>query len=135
MGISFHLPQLQCGTAAYLLLLHMGMTAMKSLVIKRSILLAGRKTSVSVEDEFWNALKEIAKAREMTLSQLVLTIDTQRQHDNLSSAIRLFVLTFYRDRIADRTSDRAQLVAQGAGTYCITSLLLESSSIESQLRL
>lgn len=69
---------------------------MRSLVVKRSIVLAGHKTSVSLEDAFWNALKEIAGSYNVTLSQLVATIDSQRQHGNLSSAIRLFVLDFYR---------------------------------------
>jgi predicted DNA-binding ribbon-helix-helix protein len=65
-------------------------------VLKRSIVIAGRKTSVSLEDAFWKGLKEIAAARSMTLSDLVAAIDAKRQHSNLSSAIRLFVLDFYR---------------------------------------
>jgi predicted DNA-binding ribbon-helix-helix protein len=69
---------------------------MKSPVVKRSIVLAGHKTSVSLEDAFWAALKEIAGKRLMTVSDLVQTIDSQRQQDNLSSALRLFVLEFYR---------------------------------------
>jgi predicted DNA-binding ribbon-helix-helix protein len=73
---------------------------MKSPVVKRSIVIAGHKTSVSLEDAFWQGLKEIAGGRDMTLSDLVATIDTERQHGNLSSAIRLFVLDFYRHRIA-----------------------------------
>ena len=75
---------------------------MKSLVIKRSIVVAGHKTSVSLEDEFWKSLKEIAGARDMTLSELVGQIDANRQHGNLSSAIRLFVLDFYCDQLARR---------------------------------
>lgn len=70
---------------------------MKSAVVKRSIVIAGHKTSVSLEDEFWNGLKEIAVGRTMTLSDLVSTIDTGRSHGNLSSAIRLFVLDHYRE--------------------------------------
>jgi predicted DNA-binding ribbon-helix-helix protein len=62
---------------------------MKSLVIKRSIVVAGHKTSVSLEDPFWNALKEIAGGRNMTLSNLIGAIDAEREHGNLSSAIRL----------------------------------------------
>jgi predicted DNA-binding ribbon-helix-helix protein len=69
---------------------------MKSPVVKRSIVIAGHKTSVSLEDAFWVGLKDIATARGMTLSDLVATIDTGRQHGNLSSAIRLFVLDHYR---------------------------------------
>src|ERR1700712_802785 len=69
---------------------------MKSPVIKRSIVIAGHKTSVSLEDAFWKGLKEIADDRDVTLSDLVSSIDTDRQHGNLSSAIRLFVLNHYR---------------------------------------
>ena len=69
---------------------------MKSPVVKRSIVIAGHKTSVSLEDAFWTSLKEIATSRGMTLSELVASIDTGRQHGNLSSAIRLFVLDHFR---------------------------------------
>jgi predicted DNA-binding ribbon-helix-helix protein len=70
---------------------------MKSPVVKRSIVIAGHKTSVSLEDAFWKALKEIAGSRGMTLSEIVAAIDGARQHGNLSSAIRLFVLAHFRD--------------------------------------
>jgi predicted DNA-binding ribbon-helix-helix protein len=70
----------------------------KSRISKRSIIIAGHKTSVSLEDEFWNSLKEIAKERRMTLGALVAAIDGNRQNANLSSAIRLFVLGVYRDQ-------------------------------------
>jgi predicted DNA-binding ribbon-helix-helix protein len=79
---------------------------MKSLVLKRSIVTAGHKTSVSLEDKFWSCLKEIAGERGMTLAELVATIDGNREHGNLSSAIRLFVLGVYRDqRRQDRTRE------------------------------
>ena len=74
---------------------------MKSQIIKRSIVIAGHKTSVSLEDAFWKALKEIADDRGMTLSDLVSTIDTDRRHGNLSSAIRLFVLDHFRNHAAE----------------------------------
>src|ERR1700759_2694240 len=74
---------------------------MKSPVLKRSIVIAGHKTSVSLEDAFWKGLKEIAGERDMTLSDLVATIDSERQHGNLSSAIRLFVLDHYRGQGRD----------------------------------
>jgi predicted DNA-binding ribbon-helix-helix protein len=79
---------------------------MKSRVVKRSIVIAGHKTSVSLEDGFWTSLKEIAGERHMTLSDLVASIDTDRQYGNLSSAIRLFVLDFYRDRLASGKDGR-----------------------------
>jgi predicted DNA-binding ribbon-helix-helix protein len=74
---------------------------MQSAVLKRSIVVAGHKTSVSLEDAFWNGLKEIGGERYMTLSDLVVAIDAQRQHGNLSSAIRLFVLDFYRAQLSE----------------------------------
>lgn len=71
---------------------------MKSPVVKRSIVIAGHKTSVSLEDAFWRGLKEIAAARNVTLSDLVAAIDGGRRQGNLSSAIRLFVLEHYRSQ-------------------------------------
>lgn len=69
---------------------------MKSPVVKRSIVITGHKTSVSLEDAFWSGLKDIATSRNMTLSELVAAIDADRRQGNLSSAIRLFVLDYYR---------------------------------------
>ena len=69
-------------------------------VLKRSIVIAGHKTSISLEDEFWNSFKEIASERGVTVAALVGAIDGDRKHVNLSSAIRLFVLGVYRDRLA-----------------------------------
>ncbi|MGH6665765.1 MAG: ribbon-helix-helix domain-containing protein [Pseudolabrys sp.] len=75
---------------------------MKSPVVKRSIVIAGHKTSVSLEDAFWQCLKEIAGSRDLTLSDLVASIDTDRHQGNLSSAIRLFVLDYYRTQAGKR---------------------------------
>jgi len=69
-------------------------------VLKRSIIIAGHKTSISLEDEFWNSFKEIADERGMTVTALVGAIDDDRKHANLSSAIRLFVLGAYRNQLA-----------------------------------
>ena len=71
---------------------------MKSPVVKRSIVVAGHKTSVSLEEAFWNGMKEISGLRNMTLSELVGEIDSNRQQGNLSSAIRLFVLDYFKSR-------------------------------------
>ena len=71
---------------------------MQSAVVKRSIVIAGHKTSVSLEDDFWNALKEIKRSHNMTLSGLVADIDVRRLHANLSSAIRIFVLHHFRSQ-------------------------------------
>ena len=74
---------------------------MRSLISKRSIVIAGHKTSVSLEDNFWDRLKEIAVERGMALGALVAAIDADREHGNLSSALRLFVLGVYRDQVAE----------------------------------
>ena len=78
---------------------------MKSSVAKRPIVVAGRKTSVSLEEAFWNGLKETSKLRDMTLSELIDEINGNRPQGNLSSAIRLFVLDYFRSRVADTASD------------------------------
>jgi predicted DNA-binding ribbon-helix-helix protein len=72
---------------------------MESSIVKRSVVIAGHKTSVSLEDEFWKAVKEVARERDLTVSQLVGKIESDRECGNLSSAIRLFVLRFYRGQI------------------------------------
>ena len=81
---------------------------MKSSVIKRSIVIDGHKTSVSLEDAFWDDLKEIAHDQGATLSALVAKINETRKHSNLSSAIRLFVLDHIRNgtRLDPRGRDR-----------------------------
>jgi predicted DNA-binding ribbon-helix-helix protein len=71
----------------------------RSSVLKRSIVVAGHKTSVSLEDAFWKSLKDIAGQRDMTLADLITSIDANRNQSNLSSAIRLFVLGVYRDQV------------------------------------
>src|ERR1051325_704238 len=70
--------------------------AVKSFVVKRSIAVDGHKTSVTLEEAFWNGLKEIASDRNLSMSELVSVIDSGRLNANLSSAIRLFVLDHYR---------------------------------------
>jgi predicted DNA-binding ribbon-helix-helix protein len=84
---------------------------MKSLVVKRSIVIGGHKTSVSLEEPFWLGLKEIAQGQRMTLSTMVGDIDTKRQQGNLSSAIRLFVLDSVRARSPAMNDDGAQSAA------------------------
>jgi predicted DNA-binding ribbon-helix-helix protein len=85
---------------------------MKSPVVKRSIVIAGHKTSVSLEDAFWTSLKDIASERDSTLSDLVASIDTGRHSGNLSSAIRLFVLDYYRNRASNNQDSREPENAQ-----------------------
>ena len=65
---------------------------------KRSVKIDGRPTSVSLEDAFWRALKEIAATQNIAVQDLVSKIDKERPPGNLSSAIRLYVLGYYYDR-------------------------------------
>jgi predicted DNA-binding ribbon-helix-helix protein len=67
----------------------------KSPIIKRWAKVANRPTSFRLEDAFWSALKEIA-ATNVSVSDLITIIDKERQHSNLSSAIRVFILDYYR---------------------------------------
>jgi predicted DNA-binding ribbon-helix-helix protein len=76
---------------------------MKSPVAKRSIVVGGHKTSVSLEEGFWSSMKEISHQRSLTLSELVGEIDTNRHQGNLSSAIRLFVLDHFKTRAVGST--------------------------------
>jgi len=68
-----------------------------SRIVKRSIIRNGHKSSVSLEDQFWDCLREIAKSKMLTMSKLVDEIAHRRNGENLSSAIRVFVLEYYRN--------------------------------------
>lgn len=85
---------------------------MKSAIVKRSISVAGHKTNISLEDAFWAGLREIAQSRAMTISAVVADIDMHRQHANLSSAVRLFVLEHARTQAAARTECAPELTDQ-----------------------
>jgi predicted DNA-binding ribbon-helix-helix protein len=77
---------------------------MKSAIVKRSIILGGHKTSISLEDAFWNGLKDIATTQKMPLSTLIHEIDAARGQHNLSSAVRQFVLNQYMSIQRDNTA-------------------------------
>jgi predicted DNA-binding ribbon-helix-helix protein len=79
---------------------------MKSAIVKRSVELNGHKTSVSLEDEFWNGLRQIAETQKTPLPDLLKSIDAERGLANLSSAIRVFVLAHYRERAAAHAAAR-----------------------------
>jgi predicted DNA-binding ribbon-helix-helix protein len=72
---------------------------MKSQIVKRSVVIAAHRKSISLEEIVWRSLKEIATYRDMTLVALLATIDSRRNQGDLSSAIRLFVLNFYREQL------------------------------------
>jgi len=80
---------------------------MNSPVIKRSVVLNGHKTSVSLEQPFWLELKSIAAERKIPLHRLISMIDANRQRHNLSSALRLFVLEKYRPEAAGPRAPRS----------------------------
>ena len=86
---------------------------MKSSIVKRSVVIDGHKTSVSLEDAFWTDLKNIVHTQQTTLSELVTKIDQTRE-GNLSSAIRLFVLHYFRNERMDVA--KAQLSTVSAET-------------------
>lgn len=85
---------------------------MKSPIVKRSIVIGGHKTSVSLEDAFWRGLKEIARAQRVTLSKMVADIDKSRSQSNLSSAIRLFVLDRLRNPVVEIPPDGHDVEAE-----------------------
>jgi predicted DNA-binding ribbon-helix-helix protein len=92
---------------------------MQTAIVKRSIVIAGHKTSVSLEDAFWNSLKDIGRSSDQTLSEMVGDIDTRRLNGNLSSAIRLFVLGHYRGDVTGSSVARATVASlpqQGNGS-------------------
>ena len=91
---------------------------MKSVIIKRSIVLNGHKTSVSLENEFWEGLRQIADAQKSKVSAMVQKIDRERTNRNLSSAIRIYVFNHFRERLAnERASAGTTPVWAPTATY------------------
>jgi len=76
---------------------------MKSDIVRRSIVIQGRRTTIGIEEAFWSALKEIAQERGVTLTALVSTLDAERDSSNLASTLRVFVLDHYRKLAAGAT--------------------------------
>ena len=81
-------------------------------IAKRSVMIAGHRTSVSLEAEFWAALQEIGRGRGQSVKALIGAVDATRGERNLSSAIRVFVLTAFREEAA---SERAFADRAGIG--------------------
>jgi predicted DNA-binding ribbon-helix-helix protein len=67
--------------------------------------IGNHKTSISLEDEFWEGLKYVARLRQISLSDLLVVIEGDREQGNLSSAIRLFVLDYYQSRLSASATD------------------------------
>jgi predicted DNA-binding ribbon-helix-helix protein len=68
---------------------------MQSTIVKRSLVVNGRRTSISLEDAFWAAFKRIAAERKLTPSELAAEINDKHKQGNLCSAIRVYVLRCY----------------------------------------
>lgn len=66
---------------------------------KRSLSIAGHRTSIALEPEFWTALEAMAAERAQSMAGLIRSIDENRQTDNLSSAVRLAVLRWYQEKV------------------------------------
>jgi predicted DNA-binding ribbon-helix-helix protein len=79
---------------------------MNSPVAKHSVVVNGNKTSVSLEAPFWEVLREIARAKGTTMSELTSEIDGKRRRSSLSSALRLFVLHACQERAAEASGKR-----------------------------
>ena len=75
---------------------------MKSTILKRSVKVNRHKTSISLEDPFWEGLNEIAQLKNVSIARLLEQIDQGRTGRNLSSAIRIFVLAYFQARHPDR---------------------------------
>jgi predicted DNA-binding ribbon-helix-helix protein len=99
-----------------------GTNVMKSPVIKRSIIRDGHKSSVSLEDQFWDGLQEIACRENMTVSALIGKIDQGRNSHNLSSAIRVYVLDDFRGRTVQKQfiDDRSHSVISEKRAAAVT---------------
>jgi predicted DNA-binding ribbon-helix-helix protein len=79
---------------------------------KHSVTLFGRRTSVNLEEPFWKALREIAESRQQPMKALIEEIERDREFANLSSAIRVFVLQFYKDQFDRRIFEESKIAAQ-----------------------
>jgi predicted DNA-binding ribbon-helix-helix protein len=84
----------------------------KSAIVKHSILINSHKTSVSLENEFWRGLREIAGNEHITVPVLVERIDRSRDTCNLSSAIRVYVFNYFRCELGSRIA--LSNIVQGA---------------------
>ncbi|HZA02785.1 MAG TPA: ribbon-helix-helix domain-containing protein [Hyphomicrobiaceae bacterium] len=75
--------------------------------VKHSFTIAGHKTSISLEAPFWDALKEAAKSEGLSLAALLKRIDRERGGAGLSSAVRVWVLDYFRTKAISGTAGRS----------------------------
>lgn len=90
----------------------------KSAVTKRSVVIGGHKTSVSLEEPFWTEVRSIASNEQVTVSSLLRRIDRERSNANLSSAIRVYVLEHVRDR-ANGVGATSEIKAYTNGIHAV----------------
>ena len=76
---------------------------MKSPIIKRSIMIASHRTSISLEEPFWRGLKDIAARHETSVQNVVASVHGGRHRGNLSSSLRQFVLEYYQSNCCDKS--------------------------------
>src|SRR6516165_4955960 len=96
--------------------LHNGHHAGKPQTVK-PVIVAGQRKSISLEEAVWQSLKEIADYQDMTLPALVATIDSERNQGKLSSAIRVFVLNFYREQLEIQNQSESKQQAMEAALH------------------
>lgn len=107
---------------------------MNTTVIKRSVIIGGRKTSISLENEFWDALRAIASVRNISITELVEQIERDRKTVNLSSAIRTFVFNNLRTDAALLGSRRQSPDSQSLRTRGEECRLLAKSFADVETR-
>ena len=90
---------------------------MGSTIVKRSIQVERRKTSVSLEDAFWRALKQIAAERRITISELITIVSRTRQKGNLSSHLRLLILDYFKKQASLRSEVPSANSSEYAGVH------------------
>ena len=84
--------------------------ALKSHLVIRNVVVRGRRTSVRLEPAMWDALQEIVSLQGRTVNQLVTEIDRHRREASLTSAIRVYIVEFYRAAAHSRPKDRARSI-------------------------
>ena len=87
-------------------------------IAKRTVTIDNHKTSVTLEDEFWSGLREVARRKNATLRSLVTQIDDARGRNNLSSAIRVFVLNYYRAHRSAFKTPAAEVFTLCSAVFC-----------------
>jgi predicted DNA-binding ribbon-helix-helix protein len=108
---------------------------MNTIVIKRSINVNGNKTSVSLENEFWDALHEIAESKNTTTAQLVGEIARQRTTVNLSSALRVYAFRHFRSLEGSRHLSSAILRARAGESRALAGGLKDQEVTNHILRI